>query len=267
MPSTSSNASLRDDSFRNQSPPSARQPRSACRSRTWRGRRSRTAPAPARQHNCLVSASLWPLSGLRLRAAGIELRWPTADDLDALADLAAGEPYDPAVAPLAAAGPDASPAERARALLQYHWRHWGAWTPLDWTLDLAAEANGMIVGSQMLSGRDFAVRREAATGSWLGQRYRRKGTGTTMRAAILCLAFDGLGAESVTSGAATDNAASAGVSRKLGYADDGVDRVLMDGTVAVVRRFRLDRAAWQARHPLDVEIGGLTACLAGFGLS
>jgi RimJ/RimL family protein N-acetyltransferase len=199
-------------------------------------------------------------------ASGIRLRWPSADDLAALAALAAGEPYDPAVAPLALAGPDASPAERGRGVLQYHWRNWGGWTPSDWSLDLIADAGGVIVGSQMLSGRDFAVCREVTTGSWLGREYRGKGIGTVMRVAILCLAFDGLGADSATSGAAEDNAASAGVSRKLGYSADGVDRVVAAGKVLVMRRFRLDRAAWQARRALDVEIDGLAACRADFGI-
>lgn len=213
-----------------------------------------------------VSVALWPLSELRVSASGVQLRWPTADDLAVLAGLAAGEPYDAAVAPLAVAGPDAVPAERGRGVLQYHWRHGGGWTSSDWSLNLVADAGGVIVGSQMLSGRDFAVRREVATGSWLGREYRGQGIGTAMRAAILCLAFEGLGADSATSGVAEDNAASAGVSRKLGNAADGVDRVSVGGKVLLMRRFRLDRAAWQERRFLDVEIDGLAACLADFGI-
>jgi RimJ/RimL family protein N-acetyltransferase len=151
-------------------------------------------------------------------------------------------------------------------VLQYHWRHWGSWTPSDWSLDLVADVGGVIVGSQMLSGREFAVRREVATGSWLGQEYQGQGIGTVMRAAILCLAFDGLGADSATAGAAEDNAASARVSGKLGYAADGVDRVMVGGKPSVTRRFRLNRAARQAHRVLDVEIDGLEVRLAYLGI-
>jgi hypothetical protein len=45
-----------------------------------------------------------------------------------------------------------------------------------------------------------------------------------MRAAVLDLAFEGLGAEYAVSEAFADNAASYAVSRKLGYADDGIER-------------------------------------------
>jgi RimJ/RimL family protein N-acetyltransferase len=57
--------------------------------------------------------------------------------------------------------------------------------------------------------------------AWLGQSYQRRGVGTGMRAAVLQLAFAGLGAEYAISSAFIDNAASLAVSRKLGYADDG----------------------------------------------
>jgi RimJ/RimL family protein N-acetyltransferase len=209
----------------------------------------------------------WPLSRLRLRTPGLELRWPTLDDLDALAGLAAEGVHDPSVQPFTVAWTDVSPADRARSTLQYHWAQWGSWKPSDWTLDLVADRDGTIVGTQGLSGRDFAVRREVSTGSWVGQRYQGQGIGTKMRAAILHLAFEGLHADYATSAAYDDNAASRAVSRKLGYTDDGIERHVVRGQLALLRRLRLNRSAWEAHRCFSVEIEGLAACLPDFGLT
>ena len=193
-----------------------------------------------------VTSPHWPLTGLRLRTRRLELRWPTLADLDALAGLAAEGVHDPDVQPFAVAWTDVESAERARSTLQYHWRQWASWQPEDWTLDLVTDLDGVIVGTQGLSGHDFAARREVSTGSWIGRQYQGQGIGTEMRAAVLYLAFEGLGAEYATSGAYENNAASLAVSRKLGYADDGIERHIVRDKPMVLRRLRLDRATWQA---------------------
>ncbi len=87
-----------------------------------------------------------------------------------------------------------------------------------------------------------------------------------MRAAVLHLAFEGLGAQHAVSGAFENNAASLGVSRKLGYRDDGIERHIVRGDPAVARRLRLTRADWQAARSIPVEIHGLPPCLPFFGL-
>jgi RimJ/RimL family protein N-acetyltransferase len=157
-------------------------------------------------------------------------------------------------------------AERARGTLQYHWSKWASWQPSDWRLDLVVVLAGAIVGTQGMGARDFATVREVTTGSWLGQAYHRRGIGTEMRAAVLHLAFEGLGAEYATSVAHAGNLASLGVSRKLGYGDDGVERYQVRGGAVTGRRLRIGRAAWQARRPVPVEISGLEPCLPCFGL-
>ena len=86
-----------------------------------------------------------------------------------------------------------------------------------------------------------------------------------MRAAVLHLAFAGLGAEYATSGAFVDNHASLGVSRKLGYAEDGVQRVARRGRPATEQRLRLDRSGWEAHRTVPVEIEGLAPCLPLLG--
>jgi RimJ/RimL family protein N-acetyltransferase len=214
-----------------------------------------------------MTSAYWPLTGLRLRTARLELRWPSMDDLDALAGLAAAGVHDPGVQPFTVPWTDAEPAERARGLLQYHWRRWSSWQPADWSFDFAVVHGGEVVGAQGLDGRDFAVGREVSTGSWLGRTYQGRGIGTEMRAAVLHLAFEGLSAEYATSEAFEDNAASLAVSRKLGYADDGIERHVVRGKAATLRRLRIDRAAWRARQSPPVEIEGLAECLSCFGLT
>jgi RimJ/RimL family protein N-acetyltransferase len=208
----------------------------------------------------------WPLSDLRLITPRLELRWPTPGDLEALADLAAGGVHDPRLQPFTVPWTDAPPQDRARGTLQSQWSQWAAWKPTDWTLDLVVRLDGQAVGTQGLSGRDFAVCREVRTGSWLGRAHQGRGIGTEMRAAVLFLAFDGLGALCATSGAYTDNAASLAVSRKLGYTDDGVERHAVRGSLAILRRLRLERASWQETGRIPVDVHGLEPCLPLFGV-
>jgi RimJ/RimL family protein N-acetyltransferase len=208
----------------------------------------------------------WPLAELRLQTPRLELRLGADRDLDELASLAAAGVHDPEVQPFAFPWTDATPADRARATLQYQWSQRGAWKPEKWSLDLVVVHEGAVVGTQGMSATDFAILREVGTGSWLGQAHHGLGIGTEMRAAVLHLAFAGLGASYATSGAFTDNAASQGVSRKLGYVDDGIERQVRRGQAATVRRLRLDRDSWQAARTVPVEIIGLEPCLAMFGL-
>jgi RimJ/RimL family protein N-acetyltransferase len=227
----------------------------------------------------------FPLLGLRLTTPRLTLRLPSEEQLAALADLAAEGVHDPDVMPFAVPWTDAPPAERARAVVQYHWSQLAGVQPADWSLPLVvlrrgdvpgpegpgaegpgaegpgAEGPGAgVLGKQDMSARDFAVRREVATGSWLGLRHQRQGYGVEMRAAVLHLAFAGLGAEEASSGAYDYNAASLSVSRKLGYADDGIERTVIRGAAATQRRLRLTRAAWEAHRSVPVTMEGLDAC-------
>ena len=70
----------------------------------------------------------WPLFGLRLRTPRLELRLPSLADLDELAGLAAAGVHDPAVQPFGVPWTDVPPDQRARGVLQYHWRQLAAWS-------------------------------------------------------------------------------------------------------------------------------------------
>jgi len=209
----------------------------------------------------------WPLRGLRVRTPRLELRYPSPEELDALADLAADGIHAPDVMPFSVPWSDADPAGRARSVLQWAWRQAGAFTPESWNLSLVTVVDGTVVGTQGLEAGQFPVLREAETGSWLGLRHQWRGIGTEMRQAIVHLAFAGLGAEYVTSSAFEDNPASLGVSRKVGYEPDGVMRQVRRDKPDTLIRLRLPRAGWERRRRGDIEIVGLEPCLSLFGLN
>lgn len=209
----------------------------------------------------------FPLTGLRLTTPRLELRLPSPEELAELGDLAAAGVHDPEVMPFLSPWTDASPAEVARSVIQYHWSSLGAWTPQDWSLNLTVFCAGNLVGQQSIKARELAITREVTTGSWLGLRYQGQGIGTEMRAAVLHLAFAGLGAEEAVSGAFEDNPASLAVSRKLGYQPDGINRRVVRGRLAIERRLRLTRADWERHRRVPVTIDGLEPCLPLLGVS
>lgn len=203
---------------------------------------------------------VWPLFGLVLLTPRLELRVPSLEQLAALAELADSGVHDPAAMPFLVPWTDLPPGPRGRSVLQYQWSRWGALTPQRWVLELAVLEGGEPVGIQGMSATEFAVTREVHTGSRLGHRHQHRGIGTEMRAAVLHLAFAGLGADWAVSSAATDNPASIGVSRKLGYADDGIGVASVRGQRRFERRFRIDRGTWAARQTVQVRIEGLEPC-------
>jgi RimJ/RimL family protein N-acetyltransferase len=202
-----------------------------------------TQPEPPR-------AASWPPARVVLTTPRLELRLPSEDELWRLAEVAAGGVCVPGTQPFGTPWGDQPPRLRARSVLQWHWATRGSWSPDRWTLDFTVFHEGAPVGAQGLSAAGFPVRREVATGSWLGLPYQRQGFGTEMRAAVLTLAFGPLGALSAVTGAFQDNAAAIGVSRALGYADDGTEVSDRGGARVLARRFRLaadaGRRGWPA---------------------
>ncbi|HYS40913.1 MAG TPA: GNAT family N-acetyltransferase [Pseudonocardiaceae bacterium] len=208
----------------------------------------------------------FPLVGLRLVTPRLELRLPNPDELAELAELAVSGIHDPDTMPFWEPWTDQPPTEVARHVVQHHWRRLGAWSAEDWALDLVVFHDGAVAGMQTIRARDLAITREVSTGSWLGSRFQGKGIGTEMRAAVLHLAFAGLGAAEAVSLAFDHVGASLAVSRKLGYQPDGFDRVVVRGALTIDRRQRLTRSAWEQHRTVPVTIDGLTPCLGLFGI-
>jgi RimJ/RimL family protein N-acetyltransferase len=91
-----------------------------------------------------------------------------------------------------------------------------------------------------------------------------------MRAAALHLAFIGLGALIARSGAFDDNRRSLGVSRALGYEDDGDAEYLRGdpGMAGRILRLKLTRERWEQHRPdLDVTVEHLEPCLPLLGVT
>jgi RimJ/RimL family protein N-acetyltransferase len=202
----------------------------------------------------------WPIPSLRLVTSRVELRIPSYDDLVALAALAFDGIHDPEQMPFGVPWTDAPPQERARSTMQWHWKAWSSLGPDDWHLPFVVVQDGRVVGTQELAAQHFAVRREVSTGSWLGRVHQGQGIGTHMRAAVLHLAFAGLGAEWATTAAYDDNAASNGVTRRLGYVADGVEVANRRGRPARLLRYRLARDEWERQERITVEVVGVEAC-------
>jgi hypothetical protein len=87
-----------------------------------------------------------------------------------------------------------------------------------------------------------------------------------MRLAVLGLAFDHLGALAAVTSARTGNAASLGVSRRVGYADNSLSLTdSADGVIELVQ-LRLTEAGWRtAGHGAEVTVSGFEACRPWFG--
>jgi RimJ/RimL family protein N-acetyltransferase len=201
----------------------------------------------------------WPLFGLRLRTPRLELRPVRDEDVPGLVDAALAGIHDPAVMPFAVPWTDAEPDVLRRELARFVWRQRASIRPDTWTLQLAVLHEGRPVGVQDLSTADFAELRTVLTGSWLTRRAQGRGIGTEMRAAVLLFAFDVLGAEVAESSAASWNAASLGVSRRLGYVDNGVERrAPRPGRVIEEQRLRLPRESF-VRPAWSLRVEGVEA--------
>ncbi len=202
----------------------------------------------------------WPLSELCLTTPRLRLRLPDLSELDELADVAVDGIHDPAVMPFGVPWTDTDPEALGRSVVQYHWKLLSELRLEDWTVPFTVFLKDRVVGTQGLSGRDFDVTRQVSTGSWLGREFQAKGLGTEMRAAVLHLAFVALGAESATTCAHSDNAASLGVARRIGYRPNGTTYTVVRGVRVAEQRFILDREGWERHRTVPVEIRGLQAC-------
>lgn len=209
-----------------------------------------------------VSYADWPVFDLWLRCRDVELRPVREADLP---ELAALEPDDNEPDPRLAVLPGLSERENKQRLFhQGYWRALGTWSPDAWVLHLAVRHQGGLVGVQTLEGEEFPVLRTVDSASWLVPGVRGRGLGVAMRIAVLGLAFDHFGALAAISSATVDNHASLGVSRRVGYRDNGLGFVRSRAGRETLQHLRLPVAEWA--HGGEVEVGNVTPCLPWFGL-
>jgi RimJ/RimL family protein N-acetyltransferase len=207
----------------------------------------------------------WPLYGLRLGSERLVLRLPTDAELLTLMDIARGGIHPPEGMPFGVAWSALPSPAFERGFIQYHWGLRARWTPADWELGLMTELDGRPIGSQSVSAKEFAIHRTVATGSWLQREYQGQGFGKEMRAAILGLAFDGLGALFAETSAFLDNAPSNAVSRSLGYEENGRGSLAPYGVARETQQFRMSAEIWRSRPRPPLTIEGLDACRDMFG--
>jgi RimJ/RimL family protein N-acetyltransferase len=209
---------------------------------------------------------VWPLFRLRLRTPRLELRLARDEDLGSLAESALAGIHDPAVMPFAMPWTDADPDAQRRGIAAHVWRQRVECTPADWTLLFAIRHEGSAIGLQDVRGHRFPARRTISTGSWLTASKQGLGLGTEMRAAVLAFAFDHLGAEVAETSAADWNGPSQGVTRRLGYRENGVGRIeARPGEMELDVRFRLE-PAWFVRPEWTLEVEGVADARRELGL-
>jgi RimJ/RimL family protein N-acetyltransferase len=207
----------------------------------------------------------WPLFDLRLRTPHLELRLPTDEDLLELVKVAREGVIDEGRTVFLVPWNELPSPAFERQFLLHSWGGRGSWSPDRWSLVLAAILDGQAVGMQEILATDFAIRRVVASGSWLGRRYHGHGYGIEMRAAVLSLAFGGLGADVAESGHFEGNAPSARVSEKLGYVANGRETFAVSGKPVVEHKLRVTRETWR-RDLVPVTIENLEPCLKLFGV-
>lgn len=206
----------------------------------------------------------WPLRHLVLRTPRLELRPDDDAGLDELVEVAYAGVHPPEEMPFGVPWTDADPRYLGRGALQYFWQQRSALAPEDWNVHFLVRLDGRVLGAQSVHGRNFGVTREVSTGSWLGLAHQGRGIGTEMRAAVLLLAFDHLGAATARSGAFTDNAASNRVSAKLGYRVDGTETWVRRGKRAEAVRLVVTPETF-VRPGWTLDVAGLDGCLGLLG--
>ncbi|MGW4947592.1 GNAT family N-acetyltransferase [Actinoplanes sp. NPDC004185] len=220
----------------------------------------------------------WPLAELRLSCREVSLRPVREADLPALAAILPPDfDQDPRLELFPGLSAEAN---QRRLFYQGYWKSLGTWSPSAWVLHFAVTYRNELVGVQTLEADNFPALRTVDSASWLVPGVRGRGLGVAMRTAVLGLAFDHLGAVAAVSSAVAGNAASLGVSRRIGYAENGVGLIVVPGgEVAELRNFRLTVDTWRVARPgsspaaahsrarPEVTVDGLPPCLPWFGLS
>jgi RimJ/RimL family protein N-acetyltransferase len=199
----------------------------------------------------------WPLFGLRLRTERLVLRVPTDDDLAALLQVAKAGIHPPGEMPFGVAWTTIKGEAFDRNFMQFNWRIRATLTPDAWDLNMVVELDGRPIGAQSIAAEEFAIHRTVHTGSWLGREHQGRGYGKEMRLAVLAFAFDGLDALVAETSAFLDNGPSNGVTRALGYEENGLGSLAPQGVARVTQRFRMTAEGWRSRPRPMVTIEGL----------
>lgn len=212
-------------------------------------------------------ATYQPLFGVRVVTPRLTLQLPTDIDLVQLLRVIDEGIHDPDFMPFLRGWTDTPSPQRDRDSLAHWWSLRSSWTPTQWNWSGAVYVNDEPIGVQNLMATDFATTRTVKSGSWIGRQYQGQGIGKEMRAAILHLAFEGLGAQRALSGFIEGNTASQRVSQAMGYEPVSTAPIEVRGVERQKNQVALDRGEWLKRRRGDIEIHGLGEALDQFGVS
>jgi RimJ/RimL family protein N-acetyltransferase len=208
----------------------------------------------------------WPFFGLRITTPRLVLRMPDDEDLAELFEAARAGIHPEGEMPFGIPWTDTlGEPDAASRFCSFHWEARGTIKPESWSLPFVVLHEGRIIGTQGLEAADFAGSRSVSSGSWLTQSAQGNGYGVEMRAAVLHLAFAGLGALEAQTSAWHDNPASQRVSLRLGYAHEGQMLLARRGEPTADLRYRLTRERWEETRRGDIALHGLEPCLSLLG--
>ncbi len=149
---------------------------------------------------------------MRVEGPNLTLRYATADDAEALFELA----RDPAVTRFFSWGPYTD-VEQPRAYIAELEGKREAGTLLDFLIVHETHGPVGVTGLSELSRRD----RRATVGSWMGHRFWGSGVNFESKALIAALAFETLGMHRLTAWANTRNGRSQVALERLGFRREG----------------------------------------------
>src|SRR5664279_4186513 len=106
-----------------------------------------------------------PAFGLRIECGPLTLRAMREVDAPRVAELAAGGIHAEGARPFLMPWnlSETQPCES----LQFYYRTWAEFSPESWTLLMAVERDGVMVGAQDVKAEKFGIVRHGETGSWL----------------------------------------------------------------------------------------------------
>ena len=207
----------------------------------------------------------WPLDDLVLTGPELVLRPVRDADISVFVTIFPTDfDLDPAYPPLPGV-PAAT--DRERRLIQSVWRHRGCWSIDDWALEFGVWRGDRPLGIQTLEGADFGRERTVDSASWIAKPFRGKGFGIQARELVLAFAFEQLDADNAITSAVVTNQASLGVSRHLGYRDNGTSPHDSGTETIELQHLVLDRSDWVAQRRTSPTVNGFEPCRPFFGLT
>ena len=214
----------------------------------------------------LMANDHWPLFDLEVRTPRLTLRYLDDTVTRDVLDVAARGIHDPAVMPFSIPWTDLPSPQMEQEAMRFYARTRAEVRPAAWNLQFAVIVDGGVIGACDISASEFATLRQVTTGSWLGREFQGRGLGKEMRMAALTLAFDGLDAEFALTAAWHDNEASLGVTRSLGYVEEGRRRELRRGEPDEIVGFRMTWEHWRTIRRDDIELTEVASARSFLGL-